>query len=718
MEKAASPKRISKITPDEIDLRQLFGTLIDSKYTIICTTIVFAVVGVMVALLSTPIYRADALIQVEEQSGGVSALTGELGDIFSGESSAVTEIEVIKSRMVVGETVNQLGLTNQASPVYFPVVGEGLNRLFGTPRVIQVELLEVPSQLIAKPLNLIATSSSSYELYDEHSVLLLSGNVGEVAIEGDISMLVSELSAESGDRFTVTKQYWLEAVRELQQSLSVSERGKQSGVLSLSLEGANPLNIQRILQSISDNYVAQNVAREAAQAQSSLDFLEAQLPDIRNQLQGSENRLNSYRQQRESVDLSREAQALLDSIVELESRLSDLSFEEAEISQRFTPQHPAYRTLLENRETLMAQRAELDRRIRSLPETQREILSRTRELEVNQQVYTTLLNRVQELTVVRAGTVGFVRIVDSATTALRPVKPKKPLIAVLATLLGGMLGVAIVLVRSFMNPGLRSTEGVEDIGLPVYGNIPFSEDEAKLKSVKSSRRKTFQPLALRNPADISVEAIRALRTSIHFAQMDATNNVVMISGAAPGAGKSFLASNLAVSLAASEQRVLLIDADMRRGHLHREFGLHKQDGLADYLQGEQSEIANVISNTALENLQLVTLGTSRPPNPSELLMHDRFKQLIDWASGEYDVVLVDTPPVLAVTDAEVIARLSGVNLLVGRFEQITLKEIERAVHRFDKSGIKMHAFILNAVARTRRASYDYGYYHYDYANSQ
>ncbi|NVK11596.1 MAG: polysaccharide biosynthesis tyrosine autokinase [Gammaproteobacteria bacterium] len=698
------------VANDEIDLRQLFGTLVDGKWWIISATAVCMVFGVVFALLSTPIYRADALIQIEEKNGGVSALTGELGDIFAAEGSAVTEIEVLKSRMVIGRTVNELGLTNQITPSYAPFFGKGLARLTGNMSHAELSSLGVSEELMGRALSLVVTTPNSYQLFHPDGHKLLDGTVGELASADGVAILVSSLTASEGDTFSVKKAHWLDVVSGLQSSLSVSERGKQSGILSLALEGESPMQVQRILDSISRNYESQNIAREAAQAEKSLDFLQEQLPDIRDRLQLAENDLNDYRQLRESVDLTREAQALLDTIVELESRINDLNLQEAEISQRFTEQHPAYKTLIENRRTLLLQREELDARIRELPETQREILSRSRELEVNQEVYTTLLNRVQELTVVKAGTVGFVRILDQAQTALKPVKPKKPLIVVLATMLGGMLGVAFVLVRAFMNPGLTDTTAIEDMGLTVYGNVPFSEDEAKL--AKRRQRKGMDPLAIRNPADLAIEAIRSLRTSIHFALMDAPNNVVMITGAAPGAGKSFLSSNLATSLATSEQRVLLIDGDLRRGHLYREFGADKNHGLAEYLQG-LNEISDVVAKTKVDQLDVITTG-KRPPNPSELLMHTRFRELISWASENYDVVVIDTPPILAVTDAAVVGKLAGVNLLIGRYAEITAKEVDVALTRFDNAGVNINAFILNAVLRTRRSSYGYGYYQYDY----
>ncbi|RMA79549.1 polysaccharide biosynthesis tyrosine autokinase [Umboniibacter marinipuniceus] len=699
---------------DEIDLGVLFGTLLDGKYWIVAVTAFFAVVGVMIALLSTPIYRADALLQVEEKSSGLSSLTEGLGDMFSAEGSAVTEIEILKSRMVIGRTVDELGLTNVAAPSYFPVVGRGLNRLFGEPRSIRIDTLGVSDDLLGKALRLELLEADRYRLYGLDDELLFEAAIGELVNESGVALQVGDIVGSPGDEFLVKKEYWLEVVTDLQKRLSVSERGKQSGILSLAIEGEDSAKIESILDHVARNYEAQNVARESQQAEKSINFLEQQLPDVRSRLESSEEDLNAYRQSRESVDLNREAEALLEVIVDLESQLNDLSFREAEISQRFTTSHPAYKALLENRKTLEKQRVELDARIRELPETQREVLRRSRELQVNQEVYTLLLNRTQELNVVRAGTVGFVRILDNAKSALKPVKPKKPLIAVLATLLGGMLGVAIVLVRSFMNKGLESTDGVEALGLPVYGNIPNSPAQ---KALTLDKAKDIKLLSLENPADLSVEAIRSLRTSLHFSLMDAPNNVVMITGPSPAAGKSFVSANLGMSLALSGHRVVVVDADMRKGHMEKELRVDKSPGLSGYLQGLTEIDELVCEDVGAEGFSFVPRGEV-PPNPSELLMHERMGALMVHLSNSYDIVIVDTPPVLAVTDPTIVGKYSGVNLLIGRFNLTTLKEVEIAMQRFEQSGVKLNAFVLNGVEETARTRYNYAYYHYNYESNE
>ncbi|MGR5220969.1 polysaccharide biosynthesis tyrosine autokinase [Vibrio parahaemolyticus] len=718
MQNSKQSSNMSSTSPDEIDLGKLFGILLDAKWVIIITTFVFACGGVAFALLSTPIYKADALIQVEQKSGGMSSLLSEgLGDMFAQESSATTEIELIKSRMVLGQTVDKLNLTTVAQPEYLPLVGKGLARLSGKQAWIEVGRLEVPEQfhyLDDKTLILTQVDSqgSQYTLHDAYDRVLIEGRVGELAIGEGYKLFVTQLKGEQGQQFSLGKIARIDAIANLQKSLSISERGKQTGILQLSLEGENKPQIERVLNDISQNYFLQNVARQSAEAEKSLEFLKGHLPDIKDSLTTAEDTLNRYRQENESVDLGLEAQSTLKVMVELEAQLNELTFKESEVSQRFTKDHPAYRSLLEKRDTLLSEKQRLNKQIQKLPKTQREVLRMTRDVEVNQQIYVQLLNKVQELNILKAGTVGNVRIVDMAQSYTHPVKPKKPLIVVLATLLGGMLSVAFVLVKAAFHKGLESADEIEAIGMPVYANIPKSETQLQLDLRKKRKNQVAELLSESNPADLSIEALRGLRTSLHFAMMEAKNNVVMISGPAPGIGKSFVSTNFAAVAAKTGQKVLLVDADMRKGYLQKNFNLKWDDGLSDLLSGKM-QIEQVIKHSNIDNLDVLTRGHV-PPNPSELLMHPRFGEFVEWASQNYDLVIMDTPPVLAVTDPSIVGAHAGTTLMVARFGQNTLKELEVAQGRFEQSGIDVKGVIFNAVEK--KASSGYGYYNYAYAS--
>ncbi|HCE1968055.1 TPA: polysaccharide biosynthesis tyrosine autokinase [Vibrio parahaemolyticus] len=710
----------SRQVDDEIDLGKLFGIILDAKWLILCTVVLFSIVGVGVAILSTPIYKADALIQIESKSsGGISAMVGDMGELFSAESSATTEIEIIKSRMILGGTVDKFNLTTVVSPNYMPIIGKGLARIQGEQISINVTRFNAPSYVVGIPLTLevVDAEQKAFKLTEDNGSVVLEGKVGELLEKNGYQFLATELVAQTGDSFTISKISKLDAIDKLQENLSISERGKQTGIISLSFSGEDRTKIQAILNDISQNYFLQNVQRNSAEAEQSLEFLKGHLPDIKTKLTASEDVLNRFRQENESIDLGLEAQSTLKVMVELEAQLNELTFKESEISQRFTQDHPAYKSLLDKRQTLLKEKERLNKQVQKLPKTQREVLRMTRDVEVNQQIYIQLLNKVQELNIIKAGTVGNVRILDSAQSFSKPIKPKKALIVVLATLLGGMAGVAFVLIRAAFHRGVETPDQIEQMGIPVYASVPKSiqqlEFASKLKRNKSKGNNELVLLAEANPADLSIEALRSLRTSLHFAMMEAKNNVLMISGPAPSIGKTFVSTNFAAVAAKTGQKVLLIDADMRKGYLQQCFGLRWDNGLSEYLSGKVAP-SNIIKSTSIDNLNVVTRGQV-PPNPSELLMHPRFKSFIDDMSAEYDLVIIDTPPVLAVTDPSIVGALAGTTLMVARFDQTTLKEIEVARGRFEQSGVEVKGVILNAVEKKASNSYGYGYGYYNYA---
>ncbi|MGS6581129.1 polysaccharide biosynthesis tyrosine autokinase [Vibrio diabolicus] len=709
----------SRQADDEIDLGKLFGIILDAKWLILCTVVLFSIIGVGVAILSTPIYKADALIQIESKSsGGISAMVGDMGELFSAESSATTEIEIIKSRMILGGTVDKFNLTTVVSPNYMPIIGKGLARLQGEQISLSVSRFNTPSYAVGIPLTLevIDSEKQTFRLIEDDNNVILEGKVGELIEKNGYQFLATEMIAQDGSSFTVSKVSKLDAINKLQENLSISERGKQTGIISLSFSGEDRAKIQAILNDISQNYFLQNVQRNSAEAEQSLEFLKGHLPDIKTKLTASEDVLNRFRQENESIDLGLEAQSTLKVMVELEAQLNELTFKESEISQRFTQDHPAYKSLLDKRETLLKEKERLNKQVQKLPKTQREVLRMTRDVEVNQQIYIQLLNKVQELNIIKAGTVGNVRILDNAQSFSKPIKPKKALIVVLATLLGGMAGVAFVLIRAAFHRGVETPDQIEQIGMPVYASVPKSiqqlEFANKLKRNKGSNDELVL-LAEANPADLSIEALRSLRTSLHFAMMEAKNNVLMISGPAPSIGKTFVSTNFAAVAAKTGQKVLLIDADMRKGYLQQCFGLRWDNGLSDYLSGKTSH-SNIIKSTSIDNLDVVTRGQV-PPNPSELLMHPRFKSFVDQMSAQYDLVIIDTPPVLAVTDPSIVGAIAGTTLMVARFDQTTLKEIEVAQGRFEQSGVEVKGVILNAVEKKASNSYGYGYGYYNYA---
>ncbi|GKQ68459.1 tyrosine protein kinase [Aeromonas caviae] len=703
---------------DEIDLGRLLGYLIDGRWWIVCITGFFMMMGVAYALLATPVFKANALLQVEKKASG-TALLGDMADVLGGEQAdAAAEIELLTSRMVLGRTVQELHLDTVVTPDFFPLVGRGVSRLMGQPYPkMAISRFEVAPELVGVPLTLTLGEDKHFTLEVEGRVL--EGQVGKLLEQDDLTLLLSDVAAQDGQVFTLLKQPVLDVIGELQSGLQVSEKGKNTGIISLALEGEDKGRIRAVLDNISQNYLQQNVLRKTEEAQKSLDFLQTHLPQVKDDLNRSEELLNTYRQQNESVDLSLEAKAALDTMVGIEKQLNELTFREAELQQLYTRQHPAYIALMEKRQTLINTKNNINKSIKRLPKTQQDILRLTRDVQVGQEIFVQLLNKQQELNIMKAGTIGNVRIIDDAAVETRAVKPKKPLIVVLATLLGGMLSVGLILVRAAFHRGVESPEQLEEMGLSVYATIPYSEDQAKIEQQKKKGRKAMALnealLAARNPADLAMESLRSLRTSLHFAMMEAKNNIVMISGPGPGIGKTFVSTNFAAILVMGGKKVLVIDADLRKGYMQKVMGQEMGAGLSAYLAG-QSEMMQVISKTGFDGLDFVCRGAV-PPNPSELLMHPRFKALLDWAAEHYDFVILDSPPILAVTDAAIVGQHVGASLLVARFAKTAVKEVEVAIRRFEQNGVAIKGILLNAVEKKASSYYgNYGYYQYSYGD--
>lgn len=701
---------------EDFDIGRLLGEIIDHRKLIISITSLFAFTGLLYVLLSTPVYQADALIQVEQKQA--NAILGNLSQILpDSQPQSAPEIALLQSRMILGKTVDDLNLQIRVEQEHFPIFGKGLSRLLGQKDgTLNISLFSPVDQTEdIQKFKLTVEGNGSYVIYGEN--VELKGRVGETLDKNGFTVKLSSIQAEPGTSFTVTYVSKLKAISDIQESLTINDQGKDTGILAISLNGKNPILIKDIINSISQNYLAQNIARQAAQDAKSLDFLNQQLPKVRSDLDEAENKLNDYRRKNDSVDLSLEAKVVLDQIVNVDNQLNELTFRESEISQLYTKEHPTYKALLEKRKTLQEEKGKLNKRVSAMPETQQEILRLSRDVESGRAVYMQLLNRQQELNISKSSAIGNVRIIDNAVTQPKPVKPKKVITLLASIILGLFVAVGVVLLRVFLRRGIETPEQLEELGINVYASIPVSETFSLKKMVKKSKKNSYSDaeifLALENPADLAIEAIRGLRTSLHFAMMEARNNILMISSASPNAGKTFVSTNLAAVISQTGKKVLLIDTDMRKGYTHKLFNVNNDHGLSDFLSGK-NDINKTIKTIDVAGFDFIPRGIV-PPNPAELLMHKRFGELLKWANENYDLVILDTPPILAVTDAAIIGNYSGTTLLVARFELNSPKEIEVSIKRFEQSGVHIKGCILNGMIKKASSYYSYGYSHYGYS---
>ncbi len=719
--------RPAKPDDDEISLLELAVALWAGKKTIALAVLIAVLLGGFVMLRTEPSFRAYGLLQLEAKGGSLALPSGMQGLLGGGgQAPSEAEIEIMRSHLVLGEAAMALDLQITAKPRRVPLLGVLPMRL-GLPdtgiwllapfewgnEAIDIGELEMRPEWLGEDLVLTITGPETFslELPDgreiEGTVRTRVADVG-----AGFSIVVDHLEGPVRRQFIVMRESLPETVIKLQDNFSVSESPRGSSILRTTFTDPSPRQAERVLNAISAAYLAQNIDRSAAEARNSLDFIKDQLPVAEQEVTKAQDALNAYRQEQQSVDVNYETRSLLERATKIETLLAEGALREEAIKERYTINHPIYEALLQERLTLQVQLDELRILAGNLPETQKEIFNLTRDLDVAQQVYVKLLNREQELKVVQASTVGSVRIIDKAYARDIRIWPRTSVILGVALFAGLIAGAGYVLARQAMRKGIRGAQEIEAIGLPVFATVTYLPDAASHRKTKG----TLPIHAVTSPNDVVIEALRSLRTSLHFGMLDATSKSILFTSAAPAAGKSFIAVNLAAVAAQAGQKVCLIDADLRKGYLRRYFGLAKDaPGLSEYLAHDKT-LDEVMARGPIDGLSVITSGRY-PPNPSELLMRAEFATLLEALDKRFDLIVIDAPPTLAVTDPVVIGRYAGARILIARHLDTLIGEVEAVRRSFETSGSKLTGAILNGYKASEVAHLGDKYQGYNYRYS-
>ncbi|WP_180070057.1 polysaccharide biosynthesis tyrosine autokinase [Acinetobacter sp. YH16038] len=720
-------------TEDTIDLKELFFSLI-AQWKLITICILLSLIAALLYLRITPdTYNVDALVQVEDSKGASAALLGDLSNMIEQKSPAQAEIEILKSRLVLGSVINQLNLDLVISGTEDSIWNRLLKNhnydiQYTTKSVLfkdneqsfDVRQFNIPNYYKNKNL-LLSFDDNKYNLTDAATNdIIFTAPLNQTSqIQSRYGLWKVAIYSKDllDSTYNIKKLTLPAAVQRILNNYSVAEKGKMTGVLGLNYQGQDKQHITQVLNAILTAYSQQNIERRSAESAQTLKFLDEQLPELSQQLDQVEREFNQFRQQYNTVDLTKESELYLTQSIALETQKAELELKVAEASARYTEEHPVMEQMNAQLGAINSKIAALGNTLKQLPDLQRRYLQLYREVEVKQQLYTGLLNTYQQLRIAKAGEIGNVRIVDTAVEPIEPIKPKKLQIIILSIFLGGFLGTLLALLRNMMRSGIKDSAQIErELDLPVYATVPRSPlQESRVNLLK--KKKSIPILAVKDSSDIAIESLRSMRTAIHFALSNAKNNIIALSGPAPEIGKSFITTNLATILAQSGSRVLVIDGDLRRGYLNKYFNKEVQPGLSELLN-HQNSYEDVVQNSQVDNLFFVTRGKS-PVNPSELLSTDKFKVFLEQASASFDYVLIDTPPILAVTDGIIIAQYAGVNLLIARHGKTQIKELEITVTRFEQANVKVNGAILNDVQKGPGNGYRYGYnYAYAYKASK
>lgn len=731
---------------DVIDFKELVSLLLNHRWTILATVFLFMILAATYCKLSTPMYQANILIDSDVNSGGNSlgGLLGGTSNYFNfGRTSSATEEQILISRSVLEPVVSKLHLDLNVTPRYFPVIGHSMARNYEASNfldmpnkpsfefsqynwggnVINVASFSVSDDLKGQRFMIRALGNNSYGLYNLAGKLLLTGVLGvsyEINPTGHskLQIKIDALKANIGGEFYISQARMGDAIGSLNSRLQVVDSGKQTNLIQLQLKGSDPDLTAKTLNEIGSSAVLFDVNSQAAEASKTLNFLRARIPDVKNTLDQDEKNLNEYLSKSGNIALSDEGKMLLQKIGDLETQAATLNVQKAQLKQQYTDQSFQVQQVDTAIDQLNQERQTLETEIKKLPEADQIQVGLKRDAEVQNKIYVNLLDKIQQFEILQAGTIGKVSIIDEAAVPYQSINKPAALVVGLGAFLGFFLSAGFFFVRQFLFRGIEDPDLIETkLGLSVYGAIQESKLQMQqLKRLENREIKSLQFLAEMDPHDLVVESLRSLRTNLLFELPKAKNNIIAISGPTPGVGKSFISANFAQVLADSGYRVLLVDADIRRGGAHIYFDTPRYPGFCDLIDQKVS-VEQVIRKSRTPNLDFISTGTM-PAKHAEFLMRPRVKEVLDDLSQQYDYLIFDTAPILAVTDALQLFKYAGTHLLVFAYGKHNIKEVEHTLSRFEKGGINISGYIFNRIKLSHvyyGKKYKYNY-RYQYEN--
>ncbi len=375
-----------------------------------------------------------------------------------------------------------------------------------------------------------------------------------------------------------------------------------------------------------------------------------------------------------------------------------------------------------------------DNQLNELPKKQLEYARLERDRSVLSEIYGFMRTKLEETRISVASEVGTIRIIDSAIVPTKPVSPNHANNIVLGMILGIGFGLALIFLKEYLDHTVRSADYIEKLGLTILGVIP----EVGQEYIRKKKNANSPPKAIKDdsvnglinsnrygkilqrrmvtredPKSPVSEAYRMLRTNILYSKTDGEVETILVSSPGPGEGKSTTVTNLAITFANLEKKTLLVDVDLRKPVVHRMFTIDRDPGMSHYLSGHENNIDKLVHKTEIENLSVITAGIS-PPNPSELLGSDRMTRFVEELKNHWDVILFDSPPIVAVTDATTLSQILDSMVLVVKAGVTPKDSFLRALSSLKKVKTTLTGVVLNSVSKTNTYDSYYYYYQQDY----
>jgi capsular exopolysaccharide synthesis family protein len=700
---------------EELDLHRFIAVIGRRKWTILGLSLLAAFAAALITFSIDPIYRASATVMIEAQEANVVSIADVYGADTRTQQYYETQFEILKSRPIAEKVVKRLNLAASPEFVWPPAPWEPLLQKLNPKQARPLSPAEVAVNRYEAILDVTPTPKTQLVKvsFDSHDPALAA------AIANAHAQAFIESHLEAKEAMTRSASEWMTGrAEELRQKLTESEQRLQAFK-----EREHLLDIETGIQALP--------AHE-------LNELSTKLIEARRLL--SENR-NVFDQVNQLQNGSLEEKLAIPAVnsdplvKQFRQAYAEASRKVAEVSMRYGPLHPTMRAALSERDE--AQRS-LANHVESVMEsirnqqdvlrgqeqavsvavntTKADVQSVSRkesqyralmqEVDTNRELYSLFYKRISETK--EAGDLASTnaRVIEPAAVPVDSVKPKKALIIVL-TFAAALIGtVVVVLLSDVMHATIKNSDDIEQkIGLPLLGLVPIAKRPRKMgKNVGHEYADGSDPKF--------GEAIRTLRTAISLSNLDAGHKLIMVTSSCGDEGKTSVACNLALAFAQLE-RVLLIDADMRRASVAEEFGLSEyQPGLSELCAGNVN-VADCIVRLEHEKLDVLTAGVL-PMNPQELLSSRRFQEVLNKLKTMYDRIIIDSSPVLPVSDSLLLANRVDALVYVIKADSTKVGQVKSGLQLFRRTPIAVKGVILNQVNLKKieeyGAAYAYGVY--------
>lgn len=727
--------------PATSDAKEYLRLLLRHKFGLLITLLLGLGLAWLYLISTNRIFEASALVEVDER--GNLAENDNIGQQIDWNAPTIKEeANRITSRRVLTPVVDAFDLRFSAEPKRLPILGDITQQVpllaefasglgFAShyawgDESIELTQLEVPRQWEDSELILTARDNASYSLEFEDRLIIENGTVGapmQVPLAGEDPVLITvgELQANPGVQFSLLRSSLQSTITSLRNDLSTDTTDEKSRMITLRLRGEEPTLIADLTNAILQEYKSVRLGNQNQSSDERLEFFESQLPTVEAELRAAEVALAEFRRSSGSVR-DTQVDLKLGQLDTLETQLLEKEVERDDLLKRYTVAHPTPKRLQKEIDVLNDKIGQIRGTIVSAPDTEREMSVLQDELDTKRDLFIEMSETLQKLRLANVGNIGSVQIIDDALAPRKPVSPNKLLAIVGGTLTTLFLYTLYLTLRSALSTTISDQESLERAsGLPVYMNIPKSTAQRRLGSPvtidprrllpgpsaeASSKAIAGNVLALSKPEDYSIENLRGLRSMLEDVMAGANNNVLMFTSPLPSMGKSFLSLNLAVLVAQTGKRVLLIDADYQRGQLHKSLGLDAGPGLPEVVRGK-SELKETVKATPVQNLYCIPRGYSGTGGGVDMPSDKEFGAFLNVVAPRFDIAIIDTPPVLSVSTAAALGKHAGSTIMVVKEGEVKEPQLNEALKRLTFSGVRVSGCIMNGASAPTPKHYTY-----------